>query len=85
MLVIDLCSGLGGFSQAFLDGGHNVIRVDNNPKFQEVPNTILEDILTMNFKPRADFKKPDILLMYRILQNRYALVSKKQNSGHEIN
>lgn len=42
--VIDLCSGLGGFSEAFIDRGHEVIRIDNDPKFKEVPNTIIMDI-----------------------------------------
>lgn len=32
--VLDLCSGLGGFSQAFLDRGHDVLRIDNNPVFK---------------------------------------------------
>lgn len=34
MRVLDLFSGLGGFSQAFKDRGHWVITVDNNPKFK---------------------------------------------------
>ena len=32
-LCIDLCSGLGGLSQAFMDAGWEVVRVDNDPKF----------------------------------------------------
>ena len=32
-LCIDLCSGLGGFSQAFVDAGWEVITVDIEPKF----------------------------------------------------
>jgi hypothetical protein len=41
---IDLCSGLGGFSQAFLDRGWNVIRIDNDPRFKDVPNTVIESV-----------------------------------------
>lgn len=33
MNVLDLFSGLGGFSQAFKDRGHNVLTVDIDPKF----------------------------------------------------
>jgi len=33
MKVLDLFSGLGGFSQAFKDRGHQVTTVDNNPEF----------------------------------------------------
>ena len=33
-LCIDLCSGLGGFSQAFVDAGWEVITVDIEPKFK---------------------------------------------------
>lgn len=65
MICIDLCSGLGGFSQAFLDRGHRVIRVDNDPKFKEVPNTIIGDIrklsdLSLEFRLGPT---PDVLLM----------------------
>ena len=33
MKVLDLFSGLGGFSQAFKDRGHKVTTLDNNPEF----------------------------------------------------
>ena len=33
MDVLDLFSGLGGFSQAFKDRGHNVLRIDNEARF----------------------------------------------------
>jgi len=36
MKVLDLFSGLGGFSQAFKDRGHNVVTVDINPKFKPI-------------------------------------------------
>lgn len=41
MKVLDLCSGLGGFSQAFLDQGHEVLRIENNPLLEEVAATKL--------------------------------------------
>lgn len=43
-LCVDLCSGYGCFSQPFLDAGWEVIRFDNNIKFRNVPNTIIEDV-----------------------------------------
>lgn len=39
MKVLDLCSGLGGFSQAFLDDGHEVMRIENNPLLANVDKT----------------------------------------------
>jgi len=40
--VLDLFSGLGGFSEAFLEAGDEVVRVENNPLLSEVPNTSIE-------------------------------------------
>ena len=40
-LCVDLCSGLGGFSQAFVDAGWEVVTVDVEPKFKP---TIIEDV-----------------------------------------
>jgi len=42
MKVLDLFSGLGGFSEAFLQAGDEVVRVENNPLLSEVPNTSIE-------------------------------------------
>lgn len=39
MKVLDLCSGLGGFSEAFVAAGHEVLRIENNPLLAEVPHT----------------------------------------------
>ena len=45
MKVLDLCSGLGGFSEAFVhDLGWEVMRIENNPLLSEVPNTEIIDI-----------------------------------------
>jgi len=41
MKVLDLFSGLGGASEAFLRAGHDVLRIENNPLLEEVPNTRL--------------------------------------------
>jgi len=40
--VLDLFSGLGGFSEAFLRAGDEVVRVENNPLLSEVSNTSIE-------------------------------------------
>lgn len=48
--MLDLCSGFGGASEAFLlDQKWEVLRVDNNPAFEDVPNTIIEDVFESNF------------------------------------
>ena len=59
MKVIDLFSGLGGFSQAFLDRGHDVTRYDNNVRFRDIPNTIIQDVKTLL---PGDLKGADIIL-----------------------
>jgi len=42
--MIDLCSGLGGASEAFVQAGWEVLRVDNNPLMSGVPHTKIMDI-----------------------------------------
>jgi len=43
--MLDLCSGLGGASEAFLvDDEWDVIRIENNPLLEEVPHTIIGDV-----------------------------------------
>lgn len=59
MKVIDLFSGLGGFSEAFVTRGHNVIRYDNDSRFAEVPHTIIKDILELT---ADDLRGVDIIL-----------------------
>lgn len=52
MRMIDLCSGLGGASQAMLDHGWDVMRIDNNPILSGVDKTIIHDILKVpDFDP----------------------------------
>lgn len=57
--VIDLFSGLGGFSQAFLDRGHDITRYELDELFKDIPCTIIKDVydLTSN-----DLKNVDIIL-----------------------
>ncbi len=44
MKMIDLFSGLGGASEAFLKAGWDVLRVDNNELLKDVPHTIMADL-----------------------------------------
>ena len=39
MKVLDLCSGLGGFSEAFRVNAYDVLRIENNPLLENVPDT----------------------------------------------
>jgi len=45
--MLDLCSGLGGASEAFLQAGHDVQRIENNPILSNVANTTIMDISTL--------------------------------------
>jgi hypothetical protein len=40
-----LCSGLGGWTEAFVQHGWTVVRIENNPALQYVPFTIELDVL----------------------------------------
>jgi site-specific DNA-cytosine methylase len=68
-ICVDLCSGLGGFSQAFLDAGWETIRIDNDLKFSEVPYTFIADVRKLSAKDLEemtslkDFKKYDLIIM----------------------
>lgn len=42
--VLDLFSGLGGFSEAFVQNGDQVLRIENNPLLSGVPHTTLMDV-----------------------------------------
>jgi len=52
MKVLDLFSGLGGFSEAFLLAGDEVVRVENNPLLSEVPATTIQDVKDMRDRLR---------------------------------
>ena len=46
MKVLDLCSGFGGFSEAFVRCPHwEVMRIEINPLLSEVPDTEIIDVL----------------------------------------
>lgn len=47
MKMLDLCSGLGGASEAFLLRGWDVQRIENNPILSNVANTTIMDIKTL--------------------------------------
>ena len=57
MKVLDLFSGLGGWSAAFRDRGHEVITLDIDPKFKP---DIVKDILEVN--NIADLGEFDVIL-----------------------
>jgi site-specific DNA-cytosine methylase len=46
--VLDLCSGLGAASQACVDAGDEVLRVDNSERFVDVPFTQMADVRFFN-------------------------------------
>ena len=48
-MMLDLCSGFGGQSEAFLRGGYDVLRIDNNPLLNNVPHTYIADIMEHEF------------------------------------
>ena len=52
MRVLDLFSGLGGFSEAFVQAGDEVLRVENNPLLEEVPHTTLQNVIEMRDRLR---------------------------------
>jgi len=60
MKILDLCSGLGGFSEAFLQRGHSVFRIDNDPRFSKVPYTEIFDIRHIS---KTSFPCLDLLLI----------------------
>jgi len=45
--VLDLFSGLGGFSEAFIEYEDEVLRIENNPLLSEVPNTEIMCVLDL--------------------------------------
>ena len=58
MIIWDLCSGLGGWTQAF---DKHVYRFDNNPLLQDVPGTFQEDV--KDWKQWVlKYPKPDVIV-----------------------
>ena len=63
MYMVDLCSGLGGASEPFIDRKWRVIRIDNDSEFKDVPNTIIanvNNIKEIEIYPPL-FQKPDFV------------------------
>jgi hypothetical protein len=46
--MLDLYSGLGGASEAFVQAGWNVIRIENNPDLQYIPKTYDIDVIKLS-------------------------------------
>jgi hypothetical protein len=47
MKMLDLFSGLGGASEAFVRAGWEVMRIENNPLLSEVPNTQIKCVFEL--------------------------------------
>lgn len=67
MRVLDLFSGLGGFSEAFVQGGDEVLRVENNPLLSEVPHTTMQDVLEMRERLHVYFAQGQPIRQYDVL------------------
>lgn len=52
MRVLDLFSGLGGFSEAFVLAGDEVVRIENNSLLSEVPHTQMQDVFEVRDRLR---------------------------------
>jgi hypothetical protein len=81
MRVLDLFSGLGGFSEAFVQAGDEVVRVENNPLLSEVPCTSIQ------FEPSMKLLKAtlDIIKItkprYWVIENVIGSISYFSNLG----
>ncbi len=66
-LCIDLCSGLGGFSQAFVDADWEIIRIDNNIRFKDVPFTAIEDVTKLSAQNLEKMTKLGNFKLYSLI------------------
>lgn len=60
-------SGLGGASEAFvLDPNWSVLRIDNNPLFNQIPRTVIDDVLGIadNVHPYPSLAKDKITCVW---------------------
>jgi len=63
-VCVDLFSGLGGFSQAFLNRGWTVYRYDNDKQFSKVPCTHIVDVHDLTPEIiKGEHGKIDIMLL----------------------
>lgn len=58
---VDLFSGLGGFSESPYQRGWEVVRVDNDDGFAHIPETIIEDVFSLD--PRDLIQEPDLMVI----------------------
>lgn len=61
---LDFFSGLGGFSEAAHQSDKwEVLRIDNDPQFEDVPNTIIADIMKCDHKmfEELGWMNPDLM------------------------
>lgn len=67
MRILDLCSGLGGATEAFVQDGWEVLRIENNPMLQGVEHTWIGEIqefekwLIRNYHLIPEEAKPDVI------------------------
>jgi site-specific DNA-cytosine methylase len=62
MIFLDLFSGLGGASEAFIDDPNCiVVRIENNPLLSDVPRTNLIDIRSRWVEDYVHYEKPEII------------------------
>ena len=95
MRVLDLFSGLGGFSEAFVLAGDEVLRVENNPLLSEVPHTTMQDVLAMRDRLHIYHAQGEPIREYDVLLagvpcDEFSLAysskrSKAQRAGEEWN
>jgi hypothetical protein len=67
MRVLDLFSGFGGFSEAFVQAGDEVMRVENNMLLSEVPCTSIQDVLAMRDRLESFVEKGYPIRQYDVL------------------
>lgn len=59
-IMWDLCSGLGGASEAFLANGWEVVRIENNNELGHVPNTIICSVEEF-YESIDQWEKPNLI------------------------
>lgn len=59
--VLDLFSGLGGFSEAFYLNHDEVLRIENNPLLSSVPGTEMMDVLKLRDLIKSSLEEGDLL------------------------
>jgi len=62
--MVDLYSGLGGASEAFVDANWNVLRIENNPLMSAVPHTVIDDVKSIRDNVTSNWLVPKIDLIW---------------------